>query len=87
MSRACLPEVLFLADLALALSVTPSAARRVLLRGDCGPYFRMGRRYAVRRTSFLAALSEREVHPTPAPMPQAPAWATELLSRKRKGRR
>ena len=73
--RACLPEILFLPDLALALGVTSSAARRALLRGDCGPYFRVGRRYAVRRAAFLAALEARETTPAPAnpvPTPKPP---------------
>ncbi|MEZ6010109.1 MAG: hypothetical protein R3F05_20430 [Planctomycetota bacterium] len=59
--RATLPEILFSPDLALALGgVTPSAARRAVLRGECGPYLRLGRRIAVRREAFLAALAERE---------------------------
>jgi hypothetical protein len=60
--RAVLPEILFTPDLALALGgITPSAARRAVLRGDCGPYLRIGRRIAVRRESLLAALAEREM--------------------------
>ena len=91
--RAALPEILFLPDLALALGMTPSAARRALLRGDCGPYFRVGRRYAVRRAAFLAALEARESQPEPAagppPVAKPPSWAEQLLSpkRKRKGGR
>ena len=62
--RAALPEVLFVPDLALALGgVTESAARRTVLRGECGPYLRIGRRIAVRREAFLAALAGREQHP------------------------
>ena len=61
--RAALPEVLFIPDLALALQVSDSTARRAVLRGDCGPYFRFGRRLAVRRESFLDSLAARE---TPA---------------------
>ncbi len=61
--RACLPELLLVPDVALALSLSHSAARRVILRGDCGPYSRIGRRLAVRRESFLAALEARQVSP------------------------
>ena len=61
--RACLPEILFIPDVAVALSVSESAARRAVLRGDCGPYLRIGRRLAVRRDSFLAALQLREISP------------------------
>lgn len=58
--RAALPEVMFVEDVAIALLVQPDAARRAVLRGDCGPYFRLGRRMAVLRESFLAALAKRE---------------------------
>jgi len=63
--RAALPEVMFVADLALALRVGESAARRALLRGECGPYLRIGRRLAVLRESFLASLAAREQLPAP----------------------
>ena len=59
--RAALPEVLFVPDLALALGLSESAARRAILRGDCGPFLRMGRRLAVLRESFLTALETRQV--------------------------
>lgn len=65
--RAALPEIMFCPDLGLALGgITPSAARRAVLRGECGPYLRLGRRIAVRRESFLAALAEREQEATPS---------------------
>lgn len=64
--RAALPEVLFLPDLAIALGLqSASAARRALLRGDCGPYLRIGRRLAIRREALLQSLAAREVHPLP----------------------
>ena len=59
--RAALPEILFTPDLALALGgISESAARRIVLRGDCGPHVRIGRRLAVRRESLLDAFAERE---------------------------
>ena len=58
--RAALPEILFVPDVAVALQVSASTARRAVLRGDCGPYFRLGRRLAVRRASLLDALASRE---------------------------
>jgi hypothetical protein len=66
--RACLAEVLFAEDLALALRTTPAAARRLVLGGLC-PYFRIGRRLAVRRSAFLAALAARETGPAAADEP------------------
>jgi hypothetical protein len=62
--RACMPELLLVPDVALALSLSHSAARRAILRGDCGPYLRLGRRLAVLRESFLAALEARQVSPS-----------------------
>ncbi len=66
--RAALPEILFAPDVGTALGLTVSAARKAILRGDCGPYLRIGRRLAVRRDSFLAALRELEIDPR-APLP------------------
>lgn len=66
--RACLPEILFTPDVAIALGgVSPATARRRLLDGTCGPILRIGRRIAVRREAFLDALAAREVDPTTAP--------------------
>jgi len=59
-TRAALPEILFVPDITLALRIRASAARKAILRGDCGPYLRLGRRLAVRRESFMAALADRE---------------------------
>lgn len=61
--RAALPQVMFVRDIGLALQLGPDAARRAILRGDCGPFFRVGRRLALRRDSFLAALASREQDP------------------------
>ena len=57
--RAALPEILFIPDIGLALDISQSAARKAVLRGDCGPSFKVGRRHAVLRDTFLAALSDR----------------------------
>lgn len=62
--RAALPEVLFIPDVGLALQVGDSAARRAVLRGECGPYLRIGRRLAVLRETFLAALARRQAPPS-----------------------
>lgn len=60
--RACLPEILFVADLCGVLGgISPSAARRAVLRGECGAYVRICRRIAVRRESLIEALKAREV--------------------------
>jgi len=61
--RAALPEIMFALDVATAFGLTASAARKAILRGYCGPYFRIGRRLAVRRESFLATLREHEIDP------------------------
>ena len=71
-TRAALPEILFVPDVAIALGVMDSAARKTIVRGEIGPYFRIGRRLAVRRESFLAALAEREVIPERPPAPPRP---------------
>jgi hypothetical protein len=62
--RAALPEVLLSPDIALLMGgVAASTARRAVLRGEFGPYLRIGRRLALRRESVLEALAAREVHP------------------------
>lgn len=63
-ARAALPQVLFIPDLAVALGgVSLATARRAVIRGDCGPYLRIGRRIALRREAFLRALADREAAP------------------------
>lgn len=64
--RAALPQILFVEDIGLALRLGHAATRRAILRGECGPYFRQGRRLAVLRDSFLAALAHRQesAHPS-----------------------
>ena len=58
--RAALPQVMFVPDVSVALQMSPDAARRAILRGECGPYFRVGgRRLAVIRESFLDSLAQR----------------------------
>jgi hypothetical protein len=57
--RAALPELLFVPDLALALQCSPTAARRAIRRGECGPYVRLGRRYAVLRATFIDAIERQ----------------------------
>ncbi len=61
--RSCLPEVLFVEDMAIALVMTPSGARKVMRRGDCGPLLRIGRRLAVTREAFLRAMEARSGAP------------------------
>ncbi len=61
--RAALPEIMFVPDVALATGTGDSAARKAIVRGDYGPYFRVGRRLAVLHESFIAALKAREIEP------------------------
>ena len=63
--RAALPQILLVPDIGLALQLSNHGARRAILRGECGPYFRVGRRLAVLRESFLAALTSRQEGPGP----------------------
>lgn len=56
---ACLPEVLLVRDVALALGLTASGARQAIHRGECGPHFRIGRKLAILRESFIHALSKK----------------------------
>lgn len=88
--RAILPELLLVPDVALALGVGPSAARKAILRGLCGPYLKLGRRrLAVRRSSFLESLAAREVVPEgvgPPPVPRPKPEYLKLLRRHRAGR-
>ena len=66
--RAALPEILFILDLALALQLSEEATKHALLRGECGPYFRVGGQLAVLRDSLLDALAARERRPMPRPV-------------------
>ncbi len=61
--RAFLPPILFVPHIAEVFGIGASAARKVIQRGDCGPFFRVGRRLAIRRESFVAALQAREFDP------------------------
>lgn len=70
LGRALLPEVVLAEDIALALHVTPSAARCMVHRGELGAYLRLGRRLCVRRESLLAALQAREIVPPPPATPR-----------------
>src|SRR3990167_590119 len=86
-TRALIPEISFLLDLAAILGTTPSGARRIVLH-QAVPFLRIGRRIAVRRPALLAWLESREEvtapRPGPGPAPVAPQWARDLL---RRGRR
>lgn len=62
---AFLPYVLFDEDLARVFRIGPGAARRRLARGDFGPRFRSGRRWAVLRPSLLSHLESRSGYPSP----------------------
>ena len=65
--RACLPEVLFRPDIAVALQVPEESVETLILSGECGPYLRISGRLAVRRSAFLASLAARERHVPPSP--------------------
>ena len=54
--RAFWPTVLFAEDLALIFGIGLSAARKRLARGDFGPRFRSGRRWAVLKLSLIGHL-------------------------------
>lgn len=86
-SSTMLPDVLDLGAVAVAFGMTRSGARRAVLRGDLGPYSRIGRRVFLRRDSILSALKAREVTPAPRPgpppIPAPPEWARALLRRGR----
>jgi len=66
--RACLPEVMFEDDVSVALRVPRDAAREAILRGDCGAFFWIVGRIAVRREAFLASLEAREGEPGRGPL-------------------
>jgi len=42
LKRAALPEVLHTEDIALAMRISPSAARKAIVRGECGAFSRLG---------------------------------------------
>lgn len=73
--RAALPEVMFAADIALALDVPDWQAEDAARAGLCGPYFTVDGRPAVLRQDFLdtltlrAATDRKEVFPHPRPTP------------------
>ena len=58
-----LPEILLAEDIARLLGVSVGAARKLIAKGDCGPFARVGRRLVIRREAFLESLREREEHP------------------------
>jgi len=61
--QAALPEVLFSADVALALNVSQVKAALAIRAGTCGPYLLVAGRPAILRTEFLAELSSRAAQP------------------------
>ncbi len=89
--RAFLPELLLVEDVAIALQLGASAARKSIVRGECGPYLHVGRRLAVRRESFLESLRRREIRLPPPYQPRGTPMAAskfeELLRRARRTRR
>lgn len=79
--RAILPEVCAAEDVAVALRVRVSAARKRMLSGDCGPCCRMGRRLVILREDFLAAIRARSAgNVPPPPGPAAPRRDERLLA-------
>ena len=84
---AAIPEVLDLAAIGRLFGMTRSGARRVVLRGELGPHFTVGRRLFLLRKMMLAAIEKRQEHPAPRdppPVPVPPPWAVALM---RRGRR
>ena len=82
------PQVLFVEDLAEAFKIGVPAARKRLARGDFGPRFRSGRRWAVLKDTLLAHLAAQECEaekprtPPPVPWPN-PKYLKLLKSRSR----
>ena len=83
-----LSGILFVSDLAQVLQLTPGAIRKMLHRGELGPYFYIGRRLAVRRESLIATLKAREITPpgTNPPPATRPTPDREFLKKLRKGK-
>lgn len=63
--RALLPEILFSDDVAIALRLSPTAARKALAAGRFGRPFRIGQRLAIRREALLETLEALESAPPP----------------------
>ena len=57
--RACMPEVLLPADVAVTLQVEEPEARRMLQAGELGTTFRVGGTLGVLRSVFMAVLKRR----------------------------
>ena len=90
-----LPEVCFVPDLSAAFGregkgMHAGAVRRLILRGDLGPYGRLGRRLYVLRASLLQHLAERAAlpeRPSPRALPRPrPDLVEALTPRPRRGR-
>lgn len=86
-TRAAPPEICFAPDVAIVADVTVSAARKMMARGDFGPRFKLGRRWAVLREDFLAACRARATLPEaaagPPPVPRPKPEYLKLLRRHR----
>ena len=57
------PRVLFSEDLSNIFKVSRETARKRLARGDFGPRFKSGKRWAVLKESLLAHLAAQEREP------------------------
>ena len=55
-----LPPILLVEDMARIFRLTLGAARKMILRNDCGPFVRIGRRLAIRREVFLEHVKRLE---------------------------
>ena len=80
-------EILFVADLAELLGMSACAVRRLLLRGDLGPHFKVGRRYAVLKTTFLDFLKSQETTAHARSTPVLTGRAEEFATLLREGKR
>lgn len=63
--RTFIPVILFVPDVASVLCLTNSAARKMVVRGELGPFINLGKRLALRRETFFAALKKLEIERDP----------------------
>jgi len=74
-----LPEILKAEDIAAALGVGLSGARRIIAREF--PHVRMGKRVIVLREAFLKVLRDRTIQPSAPSIPVAsPSRAAEIMA-------
>jgi hypothetical protein len=63
-TRAALPEILFAADVAVALELEIDEAEAAIRAGECGPHFEFRNRPAVLRETFLEHFEAQQRRPS-----------------------